>query len=383
MHLYGRKVTFNVIPAYTGAGAMRMSKLWQIAHSVRGLQNEIANHCKGDPKPFWHLIIDYVPACQPFLDEYLSVLMKRTHLHLHILRRAESCPTVPFKESDVHSGPTAPLVQYLNISTPAEQLHNVPAEALSPAPSGQALTEPEPEVGIPSTQVTSLPRKPPRHVTFATPAAVSGPTAGPSKRNGRTKQNQRALADPVVVALSSKVDQVTRSSAKTKTNSHGFIPKFKCFFCGWSGKKPDSRTDQANNHRTGGTIKPCKVFVKLGGAGNLPNVASFLLARWPELLNSEFEDDQLNGNLQKALAEDWDGSLSRRALDALATFAKTNKSPPAGVGYWDPELVKGKATMVDVETEDELTENVEDEQMVDAMMEDVESEDEPMEDDGE
>ncbi|KAH7098283.1 hypothetical protein BKA62DRAFT_713606 [Auriculariales sp. MPI-PUGE-AT-0066] len=305
---------------------------------------------------------------------------------------AEYCSTAQAEESKkaeeakkAKSGLTTALpLQNDNISIPAEQLHNVPAEALGSIPWGQALDEPEPELGIPSAQVAGLPHEPPRRITVAPPAAVSVPTAGPSKRDSRTTKNQPALADPLIVALSSKVDQVTRISALTKTNRHGFIPRFKCFFCGWSGSKPDSRTDQANNHRTGVTLKPCKVFQKLGGAGNLSNIASFLLARWPELLGQEFADDQLYGKLQTALNKKWDKTLSQRALDALETFRKTKKSPPAGNGYWDPELVEVEATTNDAEEVDELMGDVETDaaQVEDAMMEDVEW-DELMEDDGE
>ncbi|KAH7096860.1 hypothetical protein BKA62DRAFT_833710 [Auriculariales sp. MPI-PUGE-AT-0066] len=149
--------------------------------------------------------------------------------------------------------------------------------------------------------------------------------------------------------LDVKVDQNTGVTAETVAGeANKQIAPFKCFFCGQHSqinRYEKAGSNNPNRHRTGlWGWQRCRVFQALGGFDNMFRVVSFLLVRWPELQSNDWRDDQLNGNLRKAVKEYLkSGSPSANAKLAVQAYARDRKSPAPGSGYCDRELGFGEA----------------------------------------
>ena len=153
---------------------------------------------------------------------------------------------------------------------------------------------------------------------------------------------QAALAP----AFGRKVDQQVGQTARWGTDGRKHIDAYLCLFCG-SASPPDPRTDYPQMHRAGQIArKECPVYVRLLTGGG-EAFASFLLARWPQLLASSFIDDQLTTSnaIRKAcrdFARDVAAGTERyttKAQAALDAFQASGTVPPVGGDFWDAELL--------------------------------------------
>ncbi|KAH7101696.1 hypothetical protein BKA62DRAFT_702898 [Auriculariales sp. MPI-PUGE-AT-0066] len=266
-----------------------------------------------------------------------------------------------------------PLLQGKNDLRPAQEQHAVPAGVSEPIRPPLPLAEPKPLLCSVTTPVVLPSREPAHRAAAAPPVAAGAPTVATAARpiagTRRFKKAQSSLDDSITEALDTKVNEVAQRTA-VERDGRKYIPRYLCFFCGWSGQADPVRVDQPHNHRTGQSLKRCKVYTKLGGKSNLFKVASFLIARWPELLGRRFEDNQIvfDGDLQKALRGYEAKDLSSKAQLALANYEATKRSPPAGKGYQDDELMEDKET--DELMDDEETDELMDDEETDELMED-------------
>ncbi|KAH7102216.1 hypothetical protein BKA62DRAFT_790509 [Auriculariales sp. MPI-PUGE-AT-0066] len=310
--LDGRQVTLNTIPSYTRAGLVSMAKLSQIGRSVCSLQASFVNHCNEDPHVFWRILVGHVPACQQFVDEYLSALDKASF---------ESDLTTPLS-----------LFQGNNYFLSAQQLHDVPAGVFDPVRPRLPLAGPKPQPRTTITPVVDPRRYPTRRAAASPPVASTVAKAGRAiAGTTRFKKSQLSLDDAITKALDTKVNQIAQNTA-IEVDGRTFIPRY-------------------------------QVYERLCDKGKIVGVASFLIARWPELLDCKFADDQIihGGDLQKALRGFTVEKLSSKAQLARAKYLKTRISPPAGSGYQDSALFDDKVTedaeMLDTESVDGLMED--------------------------
>ncbi|KAH7104082.1 hypothetical protein BKA62DRAFT_670194 [Auriculariales sp. MPI-PUGE-AT-0066] len=149
---------------------------------------------------------------------------------------------------------------------------------------------------------------------------ISGSTVRANLPAGGVSRRTYQLEDGPKL-FEAKVNQATRFKPRLFPGHEGMSAVYACFYPVPRGATAETGTTRAPRRR-----KSAKSFFALGGCENVRNVAIFLLARWPQVVDS--------GSFNPS-------NLSSKTKAGITNYDRSQTVPVSGKGLWDPEVREG------------------------------------------